>query len=278
MSRKIRALLALVRPLQGYKACIVFLPALFHGHASLRLQARTLVLGCVVWWLASGIVYILNDLKDAPQDRLSPDRAHRPLASRAVAPWEALLLASGLLAAVLALLSRLPARVSMLVGIYAILNLLYTLGLKQAVGLRQGIIAIGFWLRLQTGAFPVAPIPLTPWASLFTLGLAYYLNSLKGLVSPAHREDGGYRFAMGLGAGLAGSLVLASLVAICLKRGIEGSMTWPELPPLLCLVGMHRAAFAGGKDAHGKEQATGILGDPITLAAIAGFTILFIYG
>ena len=231
---------------------------MFYGHCQPAPPARTLALACLacVRWPAASSIPGMTSV-DAPKDRLAPDRCHRPLASGALAPWEALVLASGLLAALLGTLGQLPGRAALLIGIYGALNLLYSLGLKKILGPRQAIIAIGFWLRLQTGAFPVAAIPLTPWASLFTLGLAYYLNSLKGLAGYEQPEHRGYRFAMGLGAGLAGSLALASLVAICLKRGVEGTMALPEMPPLLCLVGMHRVAFASFDKHHGKEQSAG---------------------
>jgi|GEM_PF-1082363 4-hydroxybenzoate polyprenyltransferase len=277
MWRKIRALIALVRPMQVYKVGIVWLPALFHGHGNLRTQAGALALVSLAWWLTSSIVYIFNDLKDAPADRKRPERARRPLASGALAPWEALLLAAVLLAALLGCLQLLPARVALLAGLYAAFNVAYTLGLKESLGPRQAIIAIGFWLRLQSGATPVVPIPLTPWASLFTIGLAYYLNSLKGLAAYDHERHRGYRFAMGMGAGLAGSLALASLVAICLKRGVEGTMAFPELPPLLCLVGMQRVASSSFTQSQGNEQAIGFFFDPVTLLAMIAFIAFFVY-
>ena len=182
------------------------------------------------------------------------------------------------MAALLGVLNLLPLRAAQLIGLYVALNAAYSLGLKKYMGPRQAIIAIGFWLRLQTGALPVTAIPLTPWASLFTLGLAYYLNCLKGLTGSEQPEHRGYRFAMGLGAGLAGSLALASLVAICLKRGVEGTMALPEMPPLLCLVGMHRVAFASFDKHHGKEQSRGFFLDPVTVIAMVCFMAFFIYG
>lgn len=277
MLRKIRALLSAIRPMQAYKAGIVWLPALFHGHGSLRLHAKTLALATLAWWLTSSVVYVLNDLKDAPKDRLRPERAHRPIASREVRTWEALGLAAVALGGLLIVLWHLPAHLALLVGLYGVLNFLYTLGLKESLGVRQAVIAIGFWLRLQSGAAPVVAIPLTPWASLFTLGLAYFLNCLKGLVAYAEDHHRGYRFAMGMGAGLAGSLALASLVAICLKRGVDGTMRFPELPPLLCLLGMHRTALASfRKDLH-REQAHGFFFDPVTVATMLAFVVLFLY-
>jgi 4-hydroxybenzoate polyprenyltransferase len=277
MGRNVRAWVALVRPFQAYKAAIVWLPALFYGHGALRVHAGTLALAALAWWLASSCVYILNDLNDAARDRTRPERRFRPLASGDLSVRQALALGLAALACLLAVLTRLPVRVAVLVALYGAFNLAYGLGLKECLGARQAIVAIGFWLRLQSGAAPVVPIPLTPWAALFTLGLAYYLNCLKGLSAYAQDQHRGYRFAMGLGAGLAGCLALTSLVAICLKRGVEGTMTWPELPPLLCLVGMHRVAFASFGERQAREQALGFLADPVTILAIVGFVGFFIY-
>lgn len=278
MFRKLRAFVAIIRPMQAYKAGIVWLPALFHGQGSIQANANTLIFSTLAWWMASIIVYVLNDMKDAPNDRLRPDRSHRPLANGELAPWEAGLLALLVFGLLLILLGHLPVRLSVLIGIYGLLNFLYTLGLKESLGLRQAIIASGFWLRLQSGAAPVVAIPLTPWASLFTLGLAYFLNCLKGLVAYTEDHHRGYRFAMGMGAGLAGSLALAALVAICLKRGVEGTMAWPELPPLLCLMGMHRTAFGSFRKDLAHEQAHGFFLDPVILLAMSAFIVLFIYG
>ena len=60
-------------------------------------------------------------------------------------------------------------------ALYLAINLGYSLGLKRFVGVRQLCVAVGFWLRLKSGASPVTDIPLTVWASMFTLGLAYRL-------------------------------------------------------------------------------------------------------
>jgi len=278
LTQRLRALLKLLRPFQHYKAGIIWLPAFFHGFGAFRTHAPQLVGITLVWMVTASLVYVLNDVADLEADRNRPDRAHRPLVSGALSPRSAWVL-SGVLALVLALaLPHFPARLATLIGIYLLLNLGYTLGLKRHLGLQQAIIALGFWLRLQSGTTPMVPIPLTPWAALFTLGLAYYLNCLKGLHQRTHDSHRPYRFAMGLGAGLAGSLALAALVAICLKRGMEGSMHMPELPPLFCLVGMHRVAFQSWAPGSAKEQSSTFFGDWVTLGAMVLFAVAFLWG
>lgn len=273
----LKNLLRLLRLQQHYKAFIVWLPALFHGHGSLLSQARPLALATATWMVTGSLVYVLNDLKDAAEDAGREDRRHRPLASGELGRAWALGLAALLALALALLLGVQPHRLWLLVGVYLVLNFGYALGLKRQLGVQQAIIAAGFWLRLQSGGAPMAAIPVTPWAALFTLGLAYYLNCLKGLHAKTGDHHRPHRFAMGVGAGLAGSLTLAALVAICLKRGLDGTMRLPELPPLFCLVGLHRVAERSFGDRVKREQALTFVTDPVNLACMAGFLVAFLW-
>jgi 4-hydroxybenzoate polyprenyltransferase len=227
--------------------------------------------------VAGSLVYVLNDVKDAGEDAAREDRKHRPVASGAVSKPAALLLAAALLAGLFLLVRVQHHHLWLLVSLYVGLNFAYTLGLKRHLGVQQAIVAAGFWLRLQSGGEPVAAIPVTPWAALFTLGLAYYLSCLKGLHAKQHDLHRPHRFAMGVGAALAGSLALAALVAICLKRGVEGTMRLPELPPLFCLVGLHRVAERSFGLEGRKEQALTFAADPVNLACMAGFLLAFLW-
>jgi hypothetical protein len=277
VTTKLKHLVSLLRPQQHYKAFIVWLPALFHGAGSLRSQVEPLAMATLTWMVAGSLVYVLNDVQDAQEDAAREDRKHRPVASGMVSRGAALVLAGALLAGLFLLLRVQSPQLWLLVSLYVGLNFAYALGLKRHLGVQQAIIAAGFWLRLQSGGAPVADIPVTPWAALFTLGLAYYLSCLKGLHAKQHELHRPHRFAMGVGAALAGSLALAALVAICLKRGVEGTMRFPELPPLFCLVGLHRVAERSFGLAGRKEQALTFAADPVNLACMAGFLLAFLW-
>ena len=58
---------------------------------------------------------------------------------------------------------------------------------------------------------------------------------------------------------------------------LEGRMLWPELPPLLCLFGMHRVAYASFHMDSGREQSDIFFLDKATVLAVIGFIILFLY-
>lgn len=274
-SRRWPNLLSLLRPTQSYKAGIVLLPALFHGQGALRANLPTLLPLMLGWILCSSLVYVLNDLRDLESDRRTAHRRDRPLASGAVVPAQAWRVAALLAVSLGGLLPLLPPASRVLMGLYLALNAAYSLGLKRQMGLQQGIVAVGFWLRLQSGGAPSVAIPLTPWASTFTLGLAYFLNCMKGfgLIPEGER---GRRWAMGLGAGLAGALALVALALVCFKRSGEGSMRWPELPPLFALMGMHRFAHQAARASGHEEQSTHFFGDPIVVLTIAGFLASFL--
>lgn len=265
----------MLRPSQSYKASIVWLPALFHGAGALQREAGLLLQLTGAWILASGCVYILNDFLDQQEDRANPFRADRPLASGGVRPVVALGFGLMLLFMLGLLASQFPTSARWLLGGYLALNVGYSLGLKQHLGLRQLMVAVGFWLRLKSGAEPVTAVALTPWAAMFTLGLAYFLTSMKGFGAIPTGQTA-KRWAMGLGAGLAGALALTALTSLTLKRAAEGRMTLPEMPPILCLLGMHRFAYHSCLPENQREQAAAIFKDPVILGAIATFALLLL--
>ncbi len=265
----LRVLISVLRPPQSFKLLIIFSPALFFGHGVLWRYWPTLLVTAFAWFIASSAVYVFNDLIDLERDREEPNRAERPLVRGDLTVFQAKALVSVLAVILLCLCYlALSARASLYLGLYLLLNIGYSLGLKREVGLRQALIAVGFLLRLLAGADPIVPIPITVWATSFTLGMAYYLNCLKGIRLEASH------LPQWLGAGLSGGLALVALTSLCITRAQGGSLAHPELPPLLCLVCMHRvAARSVSPEAH-REQATAILKDWVTILAMFGFVTL----
>ena len=103
--------LRLLRPKHYVKNVLVLLPLFFSGRFFERMPLCVGLLGFAAFCLLSSLVYIVNDLRDAPADRLHPTKCRRPIASGAVGVPSALALAAALGAAVLLLgiLARFPA-------------------------------------------------------------------------------------------------------------------------------------------------------------------------
>lgn len=175
--RTVRALLRLMRPHQWLKNVFVFAGLLFshawhNGPLVQRVGYAFLAFCCV-----SSVVYILNDWRDRASDAQHPHKRRRPLASGAVGPAQALLLAAGLLLAggVLARDNRL---LLLLLGLYLALNLAYSWRLKHVPVVDVSLIASGFMVRLLAGTVAVG-IPPSRWLLLTGLFIALFLGFSK---------------------------------------------------------------------------------------------------
>lgn len=175
-------LLRLLRAKQWTKNAVVFAAYVFAlGDQNQSLDAWELwkvCLAAVAFALVSSAVYIFNDLRDAPQDRLHPIKCRRPIASGLVRPGPALGLAAVLLAVGLGGAWRLGGDLLAVIGGYFGLQVLYSLWLKRIPLLDVIVIALGFVLRALAGAVAIH-VPISPWLLLCALLLALFLGLCK---------------------------------------------------------------------------------------------------
>jgi decaprenyl-phosphate phosphoribosyltransferase len=180
-------LIRLMRPHQWLKNVFVFAGLLFgqawhNGPLVERVFWAFLAFCC-----ASSLVYILNDWRDRAADALHPVKRQRPLASGAVTPQGALVLAGLLAGLALALAWGQPALL-LLLGLYILLNLAYSWGLKHVPVVDVSIIASGFMLRLLAGTLAVG-IPPSRWLLLTGLFIALFLGFSKRKAETFHEPD-----------------------------------------------------------------------------------------
>jgi len=123
-------------------------------------------------------VYILNDLVDAPQDRLHPDKKNRPIASGAVTPRQAIVVLVLVLGGGVALASYLGLNVLALCLLYFTVNLFYSFSLKQIAIVDITTIAVGFLLRVFAGG-AAAGVEVSQWLLVMTFLLALILGLAK---------------------------------------------------------------------------------------------------
>ncbi|WP_022956764.1 decaprenyl-phosphate phosphoribosyltransferase [Perlucidibaca piscinae] len=172
------ALLQLMRPHQWIKNGFVFTGLVFgHGWQEPALVV-TVLMAFVAFCLASSSVYVLNDLFDREQDRLHPVKCRRPVASGAVPVGRAWLLAAGLALAALWLGWEAQPSVAGYVLAYLVLNVAYTLRLKQVVLLDIFCISAGFMLRILAGTDGV-DIPPSNWLLFCGLWATLFLGFIK---------------------------------------------------------------------------------------------------
>ncbi|MBN1594656.1 decaprenyl-phosphate phosphoribosyltransferase [candidate division FCPU426 bacterium] len=176
--KKAAIYLQLVRPQQWHKNLVVFAGLIFSGHlAHLPLVVKA-VQAFMVFCLAAGAIYIINDVKDRESDRQHPVKKQRPLAAGRITPGEAGWLAGLLLLASLAWGLFLTPFFAFTVAVYVLLNLSYTYGLKNYVIVDVFIITTGFVLRAAAGAMIIS-VPISSWLLVVTTLGALFLGFAK---------------------------------------------------------------------------------------------------
>lgn len=172
---KVRAILKSMRPAQWTKnffvfAALIFARKFFDEPLLLRVGGAFLI-----FCLQSGAFYIFNDFCDREEDKAHPKKSQRPIARGDLKPAEALttfiLFSLGSLGAAFFLHRSL----FLVVVLYFLLQLAYSLKLKQVVILDIFVIAAGFVIRVIAGGL-VIDVPISSWllicASLLALFLA----------------------------------------------------------------------------------------------------------
>lgn len=181
-------LIRLLRPKQWVKSLFVFVGLLFgHAWGDASLVWRVLA-AAGGFSLVSSCIYILNDIADREADRRHPVKRKRPLASGSVSLNAAavLALAAGTLGGVLGYYAS--PTVAVLLALYGLMNIAYTLGLKRVVILDVFIIAAGFMLRLLAGTSGVG-IPPSQWLLLCGLMLTLFLGFVKRRAELGHHAE-----------------------------------------------------------------------------------------
>jgi 4-hydroxybenzoate polyprenyltransferase len=167
----LRDLVLALRPNQWIKNLFVFAALVFARKALALNQVLRTMTAFGVFCLLSGSMYLVNDLRDAAEDRLHPKKSRRPIAAGRIAPRQAAVLAAVFLAASLAGGWLLGLPFFAVAVSYVILQVAYTYKLKHVVILDVFIVASGFVLRVAAGAL-VIDVPISSWLLICTTLLA----------------------------------------------------------------------------------------------------------
>jgi decaprenyl-phosphate phosphoribosyltransferase len=170
----------LLRPKDWAKNAFLLVPVFFSAKLFDVMKLQHLVAGFFAFSFVASSIYILNDYRDIPEDRKHPVKSKRPLASGKVKPAVALVIAALLLVAgfILAYFADRSLRFNAILSFYLLLNVGYSLGLKNISILDIMIIASGFVLRLKAGGY-IAVVNVSAWLTLMTLLLALFMAIAK---------------------------------------------------------------------------------------------------
>lgn len=167
-----------MRPEQWIKNAFIFLALIFSRnlfHPDLLLNV---CVGFILFCFASSSIYILNDIRDREYDRAHPEKSKRPIAAG--------LLRVDVIGFIAVLLATLPLAAAYLINslflfvlaTYLIINLFYTVRLKNVVILDVMCIASGFVLRVIAGTV-LAGVAATDWLYICTITISLFLGFSK---------------------------------------------------------------------------------------------------
>ena len=173
----LKALIKALRPRQWPKNGFIFFGLIFDKRLFLLEPFLRTLAGFFLFCLISSAVYLLNDIADIEADRQHPEKKHRPLASGelpvGIARGTALILA--LISLSLGYL--LEPRFAAILGLYFLINLLYSRWLKHVPIIDVMIISSGFVLRVAAGVILIAPVErFSPWLYMLTILFSLYIG------------------------------------------------------------------------------------------------------
>ena len=274
-----RAAFVALRPRQWSKnllllAGIVFAAKL--GDATRWAEAAAIF---VAYCAASSAAYLVNDLRDAEDDRLHPVKRHRPIA-RGELPAERALVAAALLAAgAVAIAAVLGFASLILLLVFAALQLAYSLGLKRIVLVDVTVIAALFVVRAAAGTKAV-DVRISGWLLLCTALLALVLGLAKRRgelvlveadATPGREALGGY--SLRLVDVLLGVVAFATALAYAIYA-VTAHTSWMALTVPFVVVGLGRYLYLVHRHDLGEEPEHVLLSDRAILVAVAAWAVV----
>jgi len=168
-----------MRPLHWTKNMFVFAALIFGQKLGEPLAVGRAIGGFFCFSLAASAVYIFNDIIDRKTDSLHPEKSNRPIAAGSVSAGSASLMS--ILCAIVAIVGSflLAHSFALIILIYVVLMILYSLLLKRMMILDCVIISIGFCLRAMAGVVVLQEVYkevfISPWLIICTFALCLFL-------------------------------------------------------------------------------------------------------
>ncbi|MCO5240360.1 MAG: decaprenyl-phosphate phosphoribosyltransferase [Chitinophagaceae bacterium] len=168
----------LLRPKDWAKNLFLFIPLFFSGEIFNFAKLINVSEGFVAFCCIASCIYILNDYADIENDKKHPQKCHRPLASGEARITISLAIALLLFIAGFFIAYQISHLFFLLLGIYFLLNIAYSFGLKNIPILDIFIIAIGFSIRIRSGG-TIAAVHVTIWMNIMVFLLALFMAAGK---------------------------------------------------------------------------------------------------
>ena len=172
---KLKYLIKLLRPSQWIKNFFVFGAMLFSNNFMNYKILKDNIITFIAFCFISSTVYILNDIIDIEKDRNHPKKCKRPIASGKVSIFNATILGILLLMLSLYISFSINKFLVIIILLYFLNNIVYSLKIKNIILLDVISISIGFILRVLSGGFATG-VKVSDWIILCTFFLSLFLG------------------------------------------------------------------------------------------------------
>lgn len=175
----VKVLFQALRPKQWTKNLLIFAGIIFSQNLSNLHMVRNVALAFVDFCLLSGVMYLINDIKDRETDREHPEKRLRPIASGALSVQAAIVWAVVLSLIALGGAFLITVSFGICAVVYVVLLTAYSFHLKHIVILDIMVLSLGYVLRAVAGVAAISianvEIIITPWFITCTLFLALFI-------------------------------------------------------------------------------------------------------
>jgi 4-hydroxybenzoate polyprenyltransferase len=186
----ITGLIRSLRPRQWPKNIFLFAAIVFDRQFFVPGPLLRTLAGFVILCLASGSVYLVNDIADREQDRLHPSKCKRPVASGQLSVTAAAVAAAALMVLVLGASYLLAPAFAVLIAAYLVLNLAYSFFLKHISIVDVLTVAAFFVMRVIGGVLLITVERFSPWMYVCMVLLALFISFGKRRSEILLLEDG----------------------------------------------------------------------------------------
>jgi 4-hydroxybenzoate polyprenyltransferase len=262
-----RALLIALRPAQWSKNLLVFAGIVFAAQLDDPRRWLWAVTAFVAYCAASSAAYLVNDVRDAADDRRHAVKRGRPVARGEVSERTALIVAAALAGAALLVVVPLGWAAVGLLAAFLALQAAYTLSLKRLVLLDVFAIGALFIIRATAGAEAVE-VRISPWLLVCTALLALFLALAKRrgeLAAGVHVPEG---YSLALVDQLVAVVAASTVIAYSLYTFTAHSTAMMATIPFV-LYGIFRYLLLVHRDDRGEEPEQVLLTDRPILITVA---------
>ena len=160
--RTASAIVRTMRPRQWAKNVLVVAAALAAGVLSDDHNIAIIIGTFIAFTLVASAIYLFNDARDAPEDRLHPTKRFRPVAAGELSARTAVNASIVIAVAGLALGTAIDRELGVTLAVYVVIQVAYAIWLKQQPVIDLAIVSAGFLLRAIAGGVAV-DVPLSQW-------------------------------------------------------------------------------------------------------------------